>query len=207
MPGNAYLFAVGVCGLVISTSVQAGVQEGVKSLLEFRHEHVVLQQYDLSCGAAALATVLQFQHEADISEREIALEMLDREEYRDDPEAIQQQAGFSLLDLKRFVDNRGFSGDGYGKLSLEDLQKLAPIVVPVRFDGYDHFVVFLGQLDNRILVADPAWGNRIVDRRKFEASWNHYGDLGHVGFVVRNPDKTMEKHLLLPELHDFVRLR
>lgn len=179
----------------------------VKSMLELRHEHLVRQEFDLSCGAAALATVLQFQHGLNISEREIALKMLDRPEYRDDPRRVQSQEGFSLLDLKRFVDGVGRIGEGYGQLSLEDLLDMAPIIVHVRFDGYDHFVVFRGLAGNRVLLADPAWGNRVIDVEKFESSWNHFGELGHVGFVVRHPTETLHTHDLLPHRDDFYMLR
>ena len=44
----------------------------VKSLLEMRHDNVVVQEWDLSCGAAALATILNYQYDDPVSEREIA---------------------------------------------------------------------------------------------------------------------------------------
>ena len=37
-----------------------------------RHDKVVVQEWDLSCGAAALATILNHQYDDPVSEREIA---------------------------------------------------------------------------------------------------------------------------------------
>ena len=48
------------------------------------------------------------------------------------------------------------------KLELEDLIERAPIIVPILANGYNHFVVFRGMRGNRVLVADPAWGNRTL---------------------------------------------
>ena len=44
----------------------------VRSLLEMRQQNVVVQQWDTSCGAAALATLLRYQHGLAASEKEIA---------------------------------------------------------------------------------------------------------------------------------------
>lgn len=48
----------------------------VRSLLEMRRERVVIQEGDLSCGAAALATILNFQHKDPVNEREIAIALM-----------------------------------------------------------------------------------------------------------------------------------
>jgi predicted double-glycine peptidase len=86
--------------------------------MELRQQQVVIQQWDLSCGAAALATVLRYQHGEDLSEREIALALMSRPEYLATPELVQYREGFSLLDMKRFVDGLGYNGVGLGNLTL-----------------------------------------------------------------------------------------
>src|SRR5918992_3995986 len=89
----------------------------VKSLLEMRQNRVVVQKWDLSCGAAALATLLNYQHGDPVSEREIARGLIQREEYLEEPLLVRARQGFSLLDLKRYVDQRGYLGMGYGELA------------------------------------------------------------------------------------------
>ena len=179
----------------------------VKSLLEIRQELVVVQQWDLSCGAAALATLLNFQHGDPVSEREIAKGLVQREEYIENPALVRVRQGFSLLDLKRYVEGRGYQGIGYGQLTLEDLIEQAPIMVPISSKGYNHFVVFRGALGNRVLLADPAFGNRTMLAAKFEDAWLDYPKFGKVGFVVARADDAPPPNQLAPVPSDFVFLR
>jgi uncharacterized protein len=178
----------------------------VRSLLEMREEGVVVQKWDLSCGAAALATILNYQHGDPVSEREIATTLIGREEYLANPMLIRARHGFSLLDLKRYVDRRGYEGVGYGNLTFEDLIDLAPVMVPVDF-RFPHFVVFRGVRGNRVLLADPAFGNRTMHVAKFQAAWMDYEEFGRVGFVVARTDGATPPNQLAPEWRDFVSLR
>jgi hypothetical protein len=102
---------------------------------------------------------------------------------RVDPLKVKVRGGFSLLDLKRYVDGLGLEGVGYMQLSLENLLDLAPAIVPVQFRGYPHFVVVRGRSGGKVLLADPAFGNRAVDVAPFEQSWQ-----GNIGFVVQRRD-------------------
>ena len=134
-------------------------REPVQSLLEIRQNRVVVQQWDLSCGAAALATILKYQHGDPVTEKEVAIGMMGRPEYIENPSVVTYRQGFSLLDLKRFVDERGYNGVGLGHLDVDDLVEYAPIIVPISVHAYRHFVVFRGILNDRVLLADPAFGN------------------------------------------------
>ena len=103
-------------------SVAAAAGRGsVTSMLELRRSHVVVQEWDLSCGAATLTTLLRYQHGLDITEREVAKRLIGREEYIADPSRVAMQQGFSLLDLKRVADKLDFEGIGFGQLELADL--------------------------------------------------------------------------------------
>ncbi len=179
----------------------------VRSLLEIRREHVVVQEYDISCGAAALATVLRYQHGDMVSEREIAVALMGRPEYLERPELVRIRQGFSLLDLKRVADSRGFEGVGYGRMSLDDLVAKAPVIVPVSVQGYNHFVVFRGRLGDRVLLADPAFGNVTMRVEAFERAWIDYGELGKVGFVVERRDGPAPPGRLAVRAEEFVFLR
>lgn len=57
----------------------------VKSILEKRQQNVVLQQWELSCAAAALATILRYQYQMPVTERSVALGLIDRQEYQPIP--------------------------------------------------------------------------------------------------------------------------
>ena len=192
---------------VAAMPVAVGAREPVQSFLESRTEGVILQQFDLSCGAAALATLLTYQHGDTVSERDIALGLISREEYLADPTLIQRRHGFSLLDLKRFVEARGYRGVGLGGLSMESLMARAPMIVPIETMGYRHFVIFRGVAGNRVLLADPAFGNRTMLVSTFESSWLEAGRLGRVGFLVERTDETPPPDRLGARSDDFVMLR
>ena len=179
----------------------------VRSLLETRQDRVVVQNWDLSCGAAALATILIYQHGDQVTEREIALNMIGREEYLENPNLIKWRQGFSLLDFKRFVEARGYNGLGLGHMSYEQLLRYAPIIVPIDAYGYPHFVVFRGALEDRVLLADPAFGNRTMTRKAFEKAWLRFPDIGYVGFVVERRDKLIPPNRLAPRALEFPALR
>jgi len=162
----------------------AQAAEPVRSLLEMRQQNVVMQQWDLSCAAAALATILRYQFGEPVTERSVALGLIRREEYIANPDLVRIRQGFSLLDLKRYVDGIGYQGIGLGQMEYEDLLERAPIIVPVNAFGYPHFVIFRGATDRTVLLADPAFGNTTLSVEKFKAAWIYYRDFGRVGFIV-----------------------
>jgi uncharacterized protein len=198
----ALALAIGLAGFV---QVPAAGLERVRSLQELRRDKVILQEYDLSCGAAALATLLTFQHGDVVTEQEVARGLIQRDRYIANPELVRVQQGFSLLDLKRFVDERGYKGIGFGRLTVAHLVAIAPAIVPVRFTGYDHFVVFRGQAGDRVLLADPAWGNRTMRIERFENAWLDSREFGRVAFVVQRRDGRAVRNDLAPRPADFVR--
>ncbi len=193
--------------LLLANVAWGAVRGPVKSLLEMRRDNVVVQEWDLSCGAAALATLLNYQHGDFVSEREIAKALVSRPEYLELPELVKIRQGFSLLDLKRYVDGRDYKGIGYGKLTLENLTERAPIIVPIKTHGYNHFVIFRGMYGNRVLLADPAWGNRTMTVDRLERSWIEFAEIGKVGFVVHSRDGDEPPNRLAPRLSDYFTLQ
>ncbi len=202
----------GVCAgyaiVLLALSAPAQAQERVvTSLFETRRAHVVIQEWDLSCGAAALATLLRYQYGEPVTEKEVAVALMNRPEYLRHPELVQIRQGFSLLDLKRYTDALGYLGVATGKMELKDLLVRAPIMVPINALGYNHFVIFRGLRGNRVLLADPAWGNRTMLVSDFLDAWIDFPNLGHVGFVVKQRnDVEGPPNELAPRDMDFVTL-
>jgi len=190
--------------LVLLAASECGAAERrvVKSLLEMRRENVVVQNYDLSCGAAALATLLNFQHDDQVTEKEITEQLIRDPRYIADPLLVRKSQGFSLLDLKRYIERRGYVGMGYGQLELEDLIELAPVLVPIHTKGYNHFVIFRGIIGNRVALADPAYGNRSMPIEDFKEAWLSAPEFGKVGFVVQRRDGATPPNRLVPLLSD-----
>lgn len=201
-------FLLMLTGTLLLHKAASARERSVQSLLEMRHKNVVIQKWDLSCGAAALTTLLNFQHGENLTEKEVAVTLMNRPEYIDNPQLIQIREGFSLLDLKRYAEARGYKGVGLGKVELKDLVDKAPILVPIKTNGYNHFVVFRGMRGNRVLLADPAWGNRTVLTEQFMESWIDYPTIGKVAFAVERRDGLRpDAGGLSPNGNDYVMLR
>jgi predicted double-glycine peptidase len=169
-----------------------------------RANGVIVQKFDLSCGAAALATILNFQFGDRVTEKEITEGLIRRKEYIENPEVVRLRQGFSLLDLKRVVDARGYQGVGFGKLDLDELLKIAPAIVAVSPLGYNHFLIFRGRIGDQVLLADPAYGNRTMSIEKFERIWIDFPDIGKVAFIVTRTGKPAPPGLLAVQPAQFV---
>lgn len=169
--------AVLIIGCLTLVSFQASAESRAKSLKEIREAGVVMQQWDTSCAAAALATVFTYVLQRPVSERSIAQSMLKRT----DPLRVKHRGGFSLLDMKRFVETKGFEAKAMSGFKMDDLVYFDGVVVPINQFGYNHYVIFRGVGDdNKIHLADPAFGNRYVSREHFEQMWMD----GIVFFVI-----------------------
>src|SRR5687767_2854189 len=147
----------------------------VRSLLEMRQANLVMQQWDTSCAAAALATMLTYHFQFPVSEEEVALGML----RRTDPLRVKFRGGFSLLDVKRYAAERGFAGDGYMEMTIDELAAHTPMIVQVNAGGYDHFVVVRRVSAAEVDIGDPGFGNYRTSRARFARTWTG------IGFEVR----------------------
>ena len=148
----------------------------VTSLKEAKFKATVRQQYDYSCGSAALATLLTHHYGFPVSEQTVFEEMY----ARGDQQKIQRE-GFSLLDMKVYLRAHGFQADGF-ELPLEKLLESGlPAIVLIAERNYHHFVVVKGMRDGRVLLGDPSSGARTLPRQAFEEIW-----VDKLLFVVHN---------------------
>lgn len=149
-------------------TAQTHYTRGVVSFHELRQAKLVRQSWDTSCGAAALSTLLTYHVGLPVSEYAVATMIL----RGSDPNRVRQRGGFSLLDLKRFVEAIGLAGEGFGSMSVADLDAhSSPAILPIRLRELDHFVVFRGVLGDRVLLGDPAFGNLTMPIAEFESVW------------------------------------
>ena len=164
-------------GISLSSAVAAEpIRKPVRSLLEIRQEGVIVQKWETSCAAAALATVLTFFQNDPVTEKFVAQRML----RATDPIKVKVRGGFSLLDMKRFVETRGFKGTGYKDLSFKELLTLPSPIVPIDFYGNAHFIVVRGfDPSGRVDIADPGFGNTSMSVTEFQSVWK-----SGIGFVV-----------------------
>ncbi|MTV40678.1 C39 family peptidase [Duganella radicis] len=146
----------------------------VTSLKEARFRTTVRQHFDFSCGSAALATLLTYHYNTPVSEQEAFSAMY----AQGDQQKIQRE-GFSLLDMKRYLAQRGFTADGFSQPLYKLAQARLPAIVRIAENGYWHFVVIKGVDEQRVLIGDPAGGTRAMRRAEFDAAWPD-----HLLFVI-----------------------
>ena len=155
------------------------------TLKELRDHHVIKQALDYSCGAAALATLMVYYFGDTTSEQEI-LGLL-QAGLTPEELAVKAQRGFSLLDLKRVAQVKGYQAGGF-KLTVEQLMQVAaPVMVFVEPMGYKHFAVLRGIEGGRVYLADPARGNVRKRIDQFVTEWEK-----GIVFVLGKPG---EEHL------------
>ena len=147
------------------------LQVKVTSYANLRFKNMVRQSRDLSCGAAVVATLMNNGYGYSVTELDIINAILDNA-----PEAARTKIatdGFSLLELKHFVESQGFIAGGFKLSSVEKLKNLqVPVIALVSVRGYNHFVVVKKVLNGQVLIADPAFGNSSPSLEKFSKQWN-----------------------------------
>ena len=152
-----------------------------------KFEDIVRQQADFSCGAAAMATILNYAFGYESTERQVLVNMLKVA----DPDLVRQK-GFSLLDMKTYAQVIGLSAEGYriGYATLSQIDIPAIVLIDVR--GYKHFVIVRKVFGDRVAIGDPALGNRTLSRSEFEQAWNG------IAFIVMGEGYDPQNVLLAP---------
>jgi predicted double-glycine peptidase len=144
----------------------------LKSWKTLRDTNIVKQDKDYSCGAASLATVLNYFYGQSLSEA-VLLKVLGKGELR-----------ASFEDMQRVLPQFGFRAVGYA-LSYEQLTRLKiPVVLYLKHRKDDHFSVLRGIDTNTVWLADPTLGNRTYSREQFLLMWHTRGDARLAGKIL-----------------------
>ncbi len=174
--------AGGACawGGVVQVSALESYSVPVRTLQEMRYQwafrRTIHQHYDFSCGSAAVATLLTFQYGRPTTEMDVFRAM-----YAAGNQKLIREEGFSLLDMKRYLESLGYTADGV-RVSLNTLIKVGiPAIALITDQGYRHFVVVKGADATQVVIGDPALGRRVMSRRAFEKV-----RVGNLFFVIRS---------------------
>jgi predicted double-glycine peptidase len=151
----------------------------VSTFRDIPFRSVVRQQYDFSCGSAALATLLHYHYARPVTETDVFRAMWAEGDHKK-----IRQVGFSLMDMKRYLSAQGFNADGY-RINVGMLAQLkTPAIAVIRVGNYKHFVVIKGARDGKVLVGDPALGLRSYTAEEFTQMWDG------IVFVIRSGPTT-----------------
>jgi len=149
--------------VVIPGAGSGSMNVNVMSIKERQFRLTIRQKLDFSCGSAALSTLLTHHYGDPVDEATIFRTMWENGDHK----KIRRE-GFSLLDLKRFLEARGYSADGYAA-PLDRLESAGiPAIALIRDNGYNHFVVIKGIRGGKVAVGDPSLGARVYPQQQFE---------------------------------------
>jgi predicted double-glycine peptidase len=163
-------------------------RQPIMSMQEGRYRNMVRQHTDYSCGAAALATILRYAYHLDVDETQVIQGMMGVADV-----ALVKQRGFSMLDIKHYVESLGMRGRGY-RIDEERLRSLrVPGLVLMDVRGFRHFVVLKQVRNDTVELADPMLGNRQMALADFIKAWP-----SHAVFVVIGNDFDRNTVLLQP---------
>jgi predicted double-glycine peptidase len=175
------------------------VSKPLRSWKDMKFDGLIRQQTDFSCGAAVLATVFNAAYGKHTTEAQVLVNMLKVA----DPQIVKDK-GFSLLDMKNYVNGVGFASEGY-QVDFDALHHLrVPGIVLLNLRGYHHFVVIRKVTDDVVQIGDPALGNRVMSRRDFERAWNNVvfvivGEGLEANSALNNPPPPLSARRLFEE--------
>ena len=185
MGGNAHAGDVSFAGVLPNGALYNGP---VESMQEGRYRNMVRQHTDYSCGAAALATILRYAYHLNVDETQVIQGMMGVADA-----GLVKQRGFSMLDIKHYVESLGMRGRGY-RVDEERLRTLrVPGLVLMDVRGFRHFVVLKQVRGDTVELADPMLGNRQMALAQFIKAWP-----SHAVFVVIGNDFDRNTALLQP---------
>lgn len=130
-----------------------------------RKSGIIRQTSDVTCGPAALASLLMFHLGVETSEEEIAR-----------LSGTYEKGTSTLLGLRNAARAKGFEAAGY-RMSLTALMsevEASGVPVLVHFKEPSlHYALVLGRVDDFILVADPSRGNVSMHVGDFTRRWDN----------------------------------
>lgn len=167
----------------------------VKSYQEIKNEKVIRQNYEESCGAASLATLINILDDSNLTELDLLKAMSGQQLYTD---------MVSFADLNDAVKKLGFQSKSY-KIDRKILESImsVPILVKIEDDPrFPHFVVIINHKGNYLQIFDPSYGEYISSKREFYSVWDRFKKGGFA--LIINPKKQLKDYKLnLPKSLNF----
>lgn len=153
---------------VIPVIPGGGFDVDIATMLDRRFYTVVRQRFDFSCGSAALATLLRYHYGVRNADEDLTFNGM----WEHGDQAQIRKFGFSLLDMKRYLQTLKLDTQGY-RVTLDQIaQTKVPGIALTTTRGYKHFVVVKGVTKDYVLVGDPSRGLLRIPREEFQKIWD-----------------------------------
>lgn len=130
-----------------------------------RKSGIIRQTSDVTCGPAALASLLTFHLGEETSEHEIAR-----------LSGTYERGTSTLLGLRNAARAKGYEAVGYRMTFSALMQEVETSGVPVLVHFKEpslHYALVLGRVDDFVLVADPSRGNVSMHVGDFSRRWDN----------------------------------
>lgn len=154
----------------------------VKSYQELKNEGVIRQNYEQSCGASSIATIVNLIDDENLSEFDV-LKLMSEQELQTDM--------VSFADLQTVLSKLGYENKSY-KINKENLDKLVniPMIVKIEDDPrFPHFIVLIKHKGDFLEILDPSHGEYISSKREFLRLWDRYNKGGFALLIKPKKEK------------------
>ena len=143
---------------------------------------VLMQEDDLSCGAAAIAMVLNSLYRQDTTEAEVLKAM------------GTQGIAANVNQMLRGIESMGYTGRALS-LGFDELAKLSvPVILfikpPLSLLDMGHFVVLTRVTSAGVTYRDPSFGHRVLAENDFRRYWETRADKTLPGIAIAVLPKT-----------------
>lgn len=139
----------------------------------------IRQTSEITCGPAALATLLNFYFGESTYEDELAR-----------LSSTYEQGTTTLLGLCEACTTKGYKATGYRMSLSQLLNKLkasqVPVLVHFSKPGL-HYVLAVAEIDGFLLISDPSLGDVTITKSDFARRWSG------VALVVSSPEKQPDR--------------
>lgn len=142
-----------------------------KSWVHFRDHKIIKQNFDYSCGAAAVASLLTYYYDHPITEEKVL-------------DTIEKKGASSFQDLKKAIESFGFKAVGLAITWSTLFELKHPVIVHLVYKGQDHFSLIKHVEEKNIELADPSWGNRKLSIERFRRMFHTRKSQDYMGSIL-----------------------
>ena len=136
---------------------------------------IVLQDGYKECGAASLLSIIHYYKGSISMARLVELTNTNKE-------------GTNFYQLKQAAEKLGFNANGYKTNNYNTLQEIeTPFIIQIIDKNYEHFCVVYTMKKNKVIVMDPAIGQREILIEEFNNVWTGY-------ILILRPIKKIETY-------------
>ena len=136
---------------------------------------IVLQDGYKECGAASLLSIIHYYKGSISMARLVELTNTNKE-------------GTNFYQLKQAAEKLGFNANGYKTNKYNTVQEIeTPFIIQIIDKNYEHFCVVYTMKKNKVVVMDPAIGQREILIEEFKNIWTGY-------ILILRPIKKIETY-------------